>query len=100
LRRRSRRRGVENDADLATTLVHEDAHALLHGDVVNEAERSKREVEVEAVAYVVGRHFDLDTSNSAFYLAAWDGDNSDTITDRLGRISRTAERIIDAVGGE
>jgi len=89
---------VENDADLATTLVHEYAHALLHDDVDDATERSKREVEAEAIAYVVGRHFDLDTSNSAFYLAAWDGDDSDAITDRLGRISRTAERVIDAVG--
>ncbi|MCU4802738.1 ImmA/IrrE family metallo-endopeptidase [Halobacteria archaeon HArc-gm2] len=89
---------VQNDADLATTLVHECAHALLHGDIDDATERSKREVEAEAIAYVVGRHFDLDTSNSAFYLAAWDGDDSDAITDRLGRISRTAGRIIDEVG--
>ncbi|SFS00103.1 hypothetical protein SAMN05216559_2310 [Halomicrobium zhouii] len=88
---------TENDADLATTLVHEYAHALLHSDVDDATERSKREVEAEAVAYVVGRHFDLDTNNSAFYLAAWEGDDSDAITERLGRISRTAEKIIDTV---
>jgi len=87
----------EDDADLATTPIHGYAHALPHGDVDDATEHSKWEVEAEAVAYVVGHHFDLDTSNSAFYLAAWDGDDSDAITDRLGRISRTAERIIDAV---
>lgn len=88
---------IKNDADLATTLVHEYAHALLHGDVDDSTERSKREVEAEAVAYVVGRHFDLDTSHSAFYLAAWNGDDNGAIRERLGRISQTAERIIESV---
>ena len=67
-------RDRENDADLARTLVHEYAHALLHFDVDDDTERSKREVEAEAVAYVVGRYCGLDTSGSAFYLAAWESD--------------------------
>jgi len=46
-----------NQADLAVTLIHEFAHALLHFDVNDEVERSKREVEAEAVAYIVGRFF-------------------------------------------
>jgi len=61
-------------ADLAVTLVHEYAHALLHFDIEDEPERAKREVEAEAVAYIVGRYFGLDTSGSAFYLAAWQGE--------------------------
>jgi len=52
-------------------MIHEYAHALLHFDVDDDTERSKREVEAEAVAYVVGRYCGLDTSGSAFYLAAW-----------------------------
>ena len=47
-------RDRENDADLARTLIHEYAHALLHFDVEDDTERSKREIEAEAVAYVVG----------------------------------------------
>ena len=54
-----------NQADLAVTLIHEYAHALLHSGVDAAYERSKREVEAEAVGYVVGRHFGLDTSGSA-----------------------------------
>jgi hypothetical protein len=83
-----------NDADLATTLIHEYAHARLHFDVDEPDERSKREVEAEAVAYVVGRYFGLDTSNSAFYLAAWRGDDTDVVQERLERISRTAGDFI------
>lgn len=55
-------------------------------------ERVKREF--EAVAYVVGRYFGLDTSNSAFYLAAWKSDDTDEIQERIQRISATAAEII------
>jgi hypothetical protein len=87
----------ENEADLAVTLVHEYAHALLHSGIDTEDERAKRELEAEAVGYIVGRYSGLDTSGSAFYLAAWEGDKPDTILDRLERISSTAQEIIDVV---
>ncbi|WP_433630051.1 ArdC-like ssDNA-binding domain-containing protein [Halomicrococcus sp. NG-SE-24] len=86
-----------NQADPAVTLIHEYAHALLHFDVDDETERSKREVEAEAVAYIVGRYCGLDTSGSAFYLAAWQEDDPEVIQDRLGRISSTAQEIIGTV---
>ena len=79
------------------TLIHEYAHALLHFDVDDEPERAKREVEAEAVAYIVGRYFDLDTSGSAFYLAAWQADDPDVVQDRLSLISSTAQEIIGTV---
>jgi hypothetical protein len=84
-----------NQADLARTLVHEYAHALLHATIDDTTERSKREVEAEAVAYIVGRYCGLDTSGSAFYLASWESDDAEVIRERLGRISRTAEEVIE-----
>ena len=81
----------------APTLIHEFAHARLHSGVRDEDERGKREVEAEAVAYVVGRYFGLDTSGSAFYLAAWADEDAETLQERLGRISGTAESIITIV---
>jgi len=90
-------RDRENSADLAVTTVHEYAHARLHGDVDNETERSKRELEAEAVGGIVGRYFGLDTSGSAFPFAAWEGEESEAILDRLERISSTAAEIIDVV---
>ncbi|ELY49669.1 ArdC-like ssDNA-binding domain-containing protein [Natronorubrum bangense] len=93
-------RDRENEADLAVTLVHEYAHALLHGGLDTEDERSKRELEAEAVGYIVGRHFGVDTSGSAFYLAAWEGDEPEAILERLERISSTAQEIIDVVEEE
>ncbi|MCY4732107.1 DUF955 domain-containing protein [Natronomonas gomsonensis] len=90
-------RDRSNEADLARTLIHEYAHALLHSDVDDETERAKREVEAESIAYVVGRYVGLDTSGSAFYLAAWESDDASVVRDRLGRISRTAEQLIDVL---
>jgi len=91
-------RDWDNAADLARTLIHEYAHALLHFDVGDDTERSKREVEAEAVVYIVGRYCGLDTSGSAFYLATWVSDDPEVVCDRLDRISTTAEEIIDTLG--
>jgi hypothetical protein len=41
----------------------------------------------------------LDTSGSAFYLAAWESDDSEVVRERLGRISQTAEELIDVLEG-
>jgi hypothetical protein len=87
----------QNDADLATTLIHEYAHARLHFDIEDETERSKRELEAEAVAYIVGRYFGLDTTRSAFYLAAWESDDPDTLQDRIDRISSVGREVIESV---
>ena len=78
-------------------MIHDYAHALLHFGVNHDTERSKREIEAEAVAYVVGRYCGLDTRGSAFYLAAWQDDDIAVIQDRLGRISSTAQEIIRTV---
>jgi len=88
-------------AAMAGTLIHEYAHALLHNGLesASKPKRAKREVEAEAVAYVVGRYLGLDMRGSAFYLAAWQDDEPDEIADRLDRITRTAQTIIGAVGG-
>jgi len=87
----------DNTAAMASTLVHEYAHAELHHDATDDTEQSRRELEAEAVAAVVGRHFGLDTSNARFYLAAWSDDPAATIRERLARISRTATELIEIV---
>lgn len=83
-----------NTADVASTVVHEYAHALLHADGTSSAERAKKEVEAESVAYVVGRHFGLEMDNSAQYVARWQDEEPTAIRDRVERISSAAQRII------
>lgn len=82
------------NAAVAGSLAHEYAHALLHGD--DDTTEQDRELEAEAVAYVVGRHFGLDMGGSGFYLAAWENDDAEAIRGRLDRINKTAQKIIDA----
>lgn len=88
----------ENTAARVSTLVHEYAHAELHHNVADETEQWKHKIEAEAAAAVVGRHFGLDTSNARFYLAAWSDEPEEGIRERLARISRTAESLIERFG--
>jgi hypothetical protein len=46
---------------------------------------------------VVGRYCGLDTSGSAFYLAVWASDDPEGVRERLGRISTSAQEIIDTL---
>jgi hypothetical protein len=48
----------------------------------------------------VGRYYGLDTSGSAFNLAAWESDDPEIVRERLGRTSTTAEEIIDVLESE
>jgi len=52
---------------------------LLHFGVDNDTELSKQEVEAEAIAYVFGRYCGLDSSGSAFYLAAWESEDPEVV---------------------
>lgn len=82
-------------AAAAGDLAHELAHTLLHTGDDTPTEHG-REIEAEAVAYVVGRYFGLDTEGSKFYLAGWAGKDVEEIGERLRTISNTSERIIEA----
>lgn len=86
----------DND-DLARTLIREYAHAILHFDIDEESERSKREVEAESVAYAVGRHFDRDVDRSAISPARWRDEEREAIRTRLERISDTVSTLIELI---
>jgi len=86
-----------NDADEARIAVHELAHAVLHEPTRSDEERPRRELEAEATAYVVARHYGLDAENSRFYLAAWANQDDEDIRERLDRIQSTASRLIESL---
>ena len=59
--------------------------------------RTIAELEAESVAYVVCKHFALDTEvRSSAYIALWDG-NAKALRESLERIATTARDIIDDV---
>ena len=81
-----------------TTLVHEYAHELLHHADDRPASRDTRELEAEAVAFVVGGAVGLNTSAaSRDYIHLYRGDR-EALSGSLDRIQRTAAVILAAVG--
>ncbi len=89
-----------SDAAKFRVLVHEVAHAILHGDDDHHA-RPEREVEAESVAFVVCDALGLDTSCKSFgYVASWMTDaGPDAIKSSADRIAKAAKLILDALLG-
>jgi hypothetical protein len=80
-----------------TTLVNEHAHELLHRADDRPASRDTRELEAEAVAFVVGGAVGLNTSDvSRDYILLYRGDR-DALSGSLDRIQRAASFILKAV---
>jgi hypothetical protein len=80
-----------------TTLVHEYAHELLHRVDDRPASRDTRELEAEAVAFVVGGAVGLNTSDSSRdYIHLYRGDR-EALAGSLERIQRAASVILTAI---
>lgn len=78
-------------------LAHEYAHELLHRRDDRPASRDTRELEAEAVAFVVGQAIGLDvTDSSRDYIHLYRGDGA-ALTESLARIQRTAATILRAI---
>lgn len=80
-------------------LVHEYAHELLHRSADRPASRDVRELEAEAVAFVVSQAIGLDVADAARdYIHLYHGDGN-ALAESLERIQRTATRILGALEG-
>jgi hypothetical protein len=76
-----------------TTLIHEIAHELMHKAPDAPVRRGIRELEAEAVAFVVGRHFGLEGSSSPNYIALH-GATAELIIAHLERIRATVKELL------
>ena len=76
------------------TFIHELAHELMHRNV-NNIVRSKmnRELEAEAVAYVVARHFGIQNLECPNYIALH-GIDARKLVGHMDRITKTASKMI------
>jgi hypothetical protein len=94
--------GETKRAQVFKTLVHEIAHAVLHGNEDHHA-RDEMEVEAESTAFVVCNVLGLDTgsAHSFPYIASWAGaENAETMVLKSGqRIVRATNVILDALMG-
>jgi hypothetical protein len=76
-----------------STLIHEIAHELMHHKPDASADRSIRELEAESVAYVVSRHFGLESEGSPNYVVLH-GATSEMIIEHLERIRNVVMEIV------
>ena len=81
------------------TMIHELAHSILHNKNIQTDEkkdRNKREIEAESVAFIVCKHFNIDTDDYSFgYILGWSKDSSlDEFRDSLETIQKCADKII------
>lgn len=81
------------------TLIHEIAHEILHQCEDAPKEKHIRELEAESVAFVVGRHFNLEGLESPNYIALH-GATAELITAHIERIRTAAAQIITALETE
>jgi hypothetical protein len=84
-------------AEELVVLTHEYAHELLHHADDRPDSRDTRELEAEAVAFVVGGAVGLNTSDSSRdYIQLYSGDRA-ALAASLDRIQRTAASILQAL---
>lgn len=85
-------------AEEFSTLTHEVAHELLHRDERRkETNRTVRETEAEAVAFVVCKAIGLDTNTAACdYIKLYNG-NAATLTTSLHFVQKTAAEILNVL---
>ncbi|MBP3544005.1 MAG: AAA family ATPase [Lachnospiraceae bacterium] len=81
------------------TLAHEVVHSELHAEPT-EDKRSDKEIQAEAVAYVICSHYGIDTSDYSFdYIAEW-GKDREKVEKSFTIIQKTASNLIAKIDAE
>lgn len=99
----------ENPAHAVKTLVHEMAHADLHGEIAKlekemgmSVSREMKETQAESVAFMVSENFGIDSSDYSFkYLATWASDEElKAFTKSLIVIDREAQQLVSEINAK
>lgn len=87
-------RDIEIDITAGSkTIIHEICHSLLHFDNVTQQSKEIMELQAEATAYLVAKHFGIGSLNSANYIALFRLESKDIIN-HMDLIQKTASEII------
>ena len=94
--------GIRSAAQQTKSLVHEIAHAQLHGKPELQMTRNTVELEAESVAYVTCQQLGLDTFDYSFgYALGWKGNDPDKAREQIkasgARIHQASQKIIDGL---
>lgn len=84
------------DNEYVSVLLHEMAHSIMHHKDADESKssRDKKEVQAEAVAYIVGNELGLDTETSSFeYMASWSDIEIENFKESLEVIWKAAKEL-------
>lgn len=99
----------EKPAHAVKTLVHEMAHADLHGEIAKlekemgmSVSREMKETQAESVAFMVCENFGIDSSDYSFkYLATWASDEElKAFTKSLNVIDREAQQLVSEINAK
>ncbi len=96
------RNGLSAD-QTAKTLIHEYVHSILHDKITDYAtNRSFYEMQAEGTAYVVMKHYGIDTSQYSFsYVGSWVSDmDNNKYKEALQIIQNTSKLIIENIDDE
>lgn len=87
--------------NMFSTYVHEVAHELLHWKDAEgkRSTRQEKEIDAETTAYIVLRHFGLETKDTSNYLALWRA-KGDDVRSRRKNIQKAAMEIINGIKGK
>lgn len=87
--------------NMFSTYVHEVAHELLHWKDAEgkKSTRQEKEIDAETTAYIVLKHFGLETKDTSNYLALWRA-TGDDVRARRKNIQKAAMEIINGIKGK
>jgi antirestriction protein ArdC len=85
---------------MATTFIHETAHALTHKTINAQEGYAAGEVVAESVAYIVADYFGLDSElSSTEYVAGWLSKDPGGFKKGMALIQKTAHDLIETLSG-
>ena len=82
----------DNEAAMVATLIHEVAHYKL-GHVGTNLDKAIKEIEAEAVSYIVSKYLGLQNDKSQYYIRSWNS-STEELRGHGKKVISTAEAII------